>query len=347
MVGITTWQQQIPLPTAYFASVTNNENDPASLGFGQPNYWRIPLVPTVSSSPITIYNPPAAPTHFLRGAVALASNGVAIFNPANNTGQVSYEIGELDFYGGHCGLADDYHYHIIPTHLNSRFGGPLGDDKPVAWGLDGYPIYGFLEPDGTARQALDADGGHDHGGGWGYHYHAVGTTTVDATHPYGTPQSPYMMKNFHGNVVEYPLTNPTQVDGQPEVSSLRANPSGGYNAKAVAGAYIVAQMNPAPLVTDGSGNLNLVAGVNLTNCATTAGSTTVTCADTTGLTPGLAVVGYGVSNNATVVSVTNATQFVLSKAAIATTTGKNFTAVSLAGASPDMHLMRVNMGGVD
>lgn len=347
MVGITTWQQQIPLPTAYFASVTNNENDPASLGFGQPNYWRIPLVPTVSSSPITIYNPPAAPTHFLRGAVALASNGVAIFNPANNTGQVSYEIGELDFYGGHCGLADDYHYHIIPTHLNSRFGGPLGDDKPVAWGLDGYPIYGFLEPDGTARQALDADGGHDHGGGWGYHYHAVGTTTVDATHPYGTPQSPYMMKNFHGNVVEYPLTNPTQVDGQPEVSSLRANPSGGYNAKAVAGAYIVAQMNPAPLVTDGSGNLNLVAGVNLTSCATTAGSTTVTCADTTGLTVGLAVVGYGVSNNATVVSVTNATQFVLSKAAIATTTGKNFTAVSLAGASPDMHLMRVNMGGVD
>lgn len=347
MFGITTWQQQVPIPAAYFAHSTSNENNAGSLGYQQPNVWRIPLVPVPSASPIVIYNPPAPPTNFLRGAVALASNGVAIFNPANNTGQVSYEIGELDFYGGHCGLADDYHYHIIPTHLNSRFGGPLGDDKPVAWGLDGYPIYGFLEPDGTARQALDADGGHDHGGGWGYHYHAVGTTTVDATHPYGTPQSPYMMKNFHGNVVEYPLTNPTQVDGQPEVSSLRANPSGGYNAKAVAGAYIVAQMNPAPLVTDGSGNLNLVAGINLTSCATTAGSTTVTCADTTGLTVGLAVVGYGVSNNATVVSVTNATQFVLSKAAIATTTGKNFTAVPLAGASPDMHLMRVNMGGVD
>ena len=120
-----------------------------------------------------------------------------------------------------------------------------------------------------------------------------------------------------------------QVDGQPAVGNLRADGTGGYNAKAVAGAYIVAQMNPAPLVTDGSGHLNLVAGVNLTNCATTYGSTTVTCASTTGLTTGLAVVGYGVSNGARVTSVTNATQFVISIAAIATTTGKSFNAVSM------------------
>lgn len=169
MVGITTWQQQVPIPAAYFAHSTSNENNSASLGYQQPNYWRIPLVPVPSASPIVIYNPPAPPTNFLRGAVALASNGIAIFNPSNNGGNVSYEIGELDFYGGHCGLADDYHYHIIPTHLNSRFGGPLADDKPVAWALDGYPIYGYLEPDGSPRQALDAEGGHDIGNGWGYH----------------------------------------------------------------------------------------------------------------------------------------------------------------------------------
>lgn len=342
MFGITTWQQQVPIPAAYFAHSTSNENNAGSLGYQQPNVWRIPLVPVPSASPIVIYNPPAPPTNFLRGAVALASNGIAIFNPSNNGGNVSYEIGELDYYGGHCGLADDYHYHIIPTHLNTRFGGPLGDDKPVAWALDGYPIYGFVEPDGSPRQPLDAEGGHDHGP-WGYHYHAVGTTTVDATHPYGTPQSPYMMKAFHGTVVNFG----NQVDGQPAVGNLRADGTGGYNAKAVAGAYIVAQMNPAPLVTDGSGHLSLVAGVNLTGCATTYGSTTVTCASTTGLTTGLAVVGYGVSNGARVTSVTNATQFVLSIPAIATTTGKNFTAVSMATASPDAHVMRVNMGGVD
>ena len=366
MVGITTWQQQVPIPTAYFASVTNNENNAASLGFGQPNYWRIPLVPTVAASPITIYDPPVAPTNFLRGAVALGSNGIAIFNPSNNAGHVSYEIGELDYYGGHSGLADDYHYHIIPTHLYSRFGGALGDDKPAAWALDGYPIYGFVEPDGSPRQALDAQGGHDHGG-WGYHYHAIGTTTVDATHPYGSHASPYMMKAFHGEVVNFG----NQVDGQPEVSSLRADGTGGYNAKAVAGASIVAMLNPVALTTDGNGNymentapgavaspdafimrvnfsgtvldecwtinrkvnprtltmtwrmpsttmasvvsatqfklsapatgsgtgLTLTSGsIMLTNCSTTAGSTTVNCDSTAGLALGQVVTGTNIAN---------------------------------------------------
>ena len=246
MVGITSWQQQIPVPTAYFASTTNPEGSTSSLGYGQPNYWRLPLVPAPSASPI-----PISAGNFQRGAVALAANGIAIFNPKNNTGRVSYEIGELDAYGGHCGLADDYHYHIIPTHLLSAFGGVLSNDKPVAWALDGYPIYGYVEPDGTARQTLDADGGHDIGNGWGYHYHAIGTTTVDASHPYGTPQTPYLMNNFHGTVVNFG----GQVDGQPEVSPIRASGTGGYTAQPVSGASIVAFKNPVSLTTDGSGNL--------------------------------------------------------------------------------------------
>jgi arylsulfatase A-like enzyme len=246
MVGITSWQQQIPVPAAYFASTTNPENNTGSLGYGQPNYWRLPLVPVPSAAPI-----PISAGNFQRGAVALAANGIAIFNPKNNTGRVSYEIGELDAYGGHCGLADDYHYHIIPTHLLSAFGGVLGNDKPVAWALDGYPIYGYVEPDGTARQAPDADGGHDIGNGWGYHYHAMGTTTVDGTHPYGTPQTPYLMSNFHGTVVNFG----GQVDGQPEVGSIRASGTGGYTASPVSGASIIAFKNPVALTTDGSGNL--------------------------------------------------------------------------------------------
>ncbi len=196
MVGITAWQQQIPLPTSYFAGTTNPERDSASAGYGQPNYWRLPLRPTPSASPI-----PISQGNFQRGAVALAANGIAIFNPKNNRGEVAYEIGELDAYGGHCGMADDYHYHIIPTHLLSAFGGVLSNDKPVAWALDGYPIYGFVEPDGTSRAPLDADGGHDIGNGWGYHYHAIGTPTTDAAHPHGTHQAPYLMSAFHGTVV--------------------------------------------------------------------------------------------------------------------------------------------------
>ena len=253
MYGITSWQQQVPLPAAYFASATNPENTTSSLGYGQPNYWRLPLVPTVAASPTLIFTPGSTNNNFQRGAVALASNGVAIFNPANNTGRVSYEIGELDYYGGHCGQADDYHYHIIPMHLSARFGGPLSDDKPVAWALDGYPIYGYVEPDGGTRQALDALGGHDHGNGWGYHYHAVGTNTVDATHPYGTPQTPYMMTSFKGTVVNFG----GQVDGQPEITPIRQSGTGGYTALPVSGALFNANAykNPVALTTDGSGNL--------------------------------------------------------------------------------------------
>ena len=49
-------------------------------------------------------------TNFMKGAVAIAPNGVPIFNPLNNTGEDAYAIGELDQWGGHCGKADDYHY---------------------------------------------------------------------------------------------------------------------------------------------------------------------------------------------------------------------------------------------
>jgi len=41
MAGITSWQQQIPLPVAYFANTPNPEGTTTSLGYGQPNYWVI------------------------------------------------------------------------------------------------------------------------------------------------------------------------------------------------------------------------------------------------------------------------------------------------------------------
>ena len=62
MVGITAWQQQVPLPQAYTGT----------------NAWQIPLVPVVAKEPASIKN------RFLRGAIALAANGIPIFNPQNN-----------------------------------------------------------------------------------------------------------------------------------------------------------------------------------------------------------------------------------------------------------------------
>jgi hypothetical protein len=235
MVGITSWQQQIPLPSSYFAFTTNPEKDTGSIGYGRPNVWRLPLVPTPSANPI-----PISQGNFQRGAIAVGVDGIAIFNPRNNGGRLSYEIGELDLYGGHCGLADDYHYHIAPVHLQAV----TGVDKPVAWALDGYPIYGYTEPDGTPRQALDANGGHEHGT-WGYHYHAIGS-------PATGPQSPYLPAAFRGTVVNYG----GQVDGQPELQAIRQNGTGGYTAKAVDGARITAFKNPVAFDTDAQGNFS-------------------------------------------------------------------------------------------
>ena len=123
MVGITAWQQQVPLPQKYFGE----------------NSWQIPL------HPIPAKNPQSTQGRFLRGAIALAANGVPIFNPLNNRGEDSYLIGELDEFGGHCGRADDYHYHIAPVHLEKT----IGKGLPIAYALDGYPIYGYDEPDGS------------------------------------------------------------------------------------------------------------------------------------------------------------------------------------------------------
>lgn len=234
MVGITSWQQQIPLPVSYFAATTSPERDSASLAFGKPNVWRLPLVPAPAASPI-----PINAVNFLRGAIAIAADGIAIFNPRNNGGRFSQEIGELDLYGGHCGLADDYHYHIAPVHLQ----GVLGIDKPVAWALDGYPIYGYTEPDGSPRQTLDASGGHDHGA-WSYHYHAIGSAATG-------PQNPYLPTAFRGTVVNFG----GQVDGQPTIQAMRQSGTGGYVAQAVQGARIIAFKNPVALDTDAGGNL--------------------------------------------------------------------------------------------
>lgn len=237
MVGITTWQQQVPMPVSYFIGTTNGTNNAGSLGFGQPNVWKLPLVPVPAASPISLNG------NFLRGAVALGSDGVPIFNPRNNTGQFSYDIGELDIYGGHCGLADDYHYHIYPVHLIPV----LGNDKPIAWALDGYPVYGYVEPDGSPMQTLDADGGHDHGT-WGYHYHARGTYNSGTAS--WTPTNPFMMNAMHGVVVNFD----SQIDPQPSVSNMRASGTGGYTAQQVPGAAIIAFKNPVALSVDGSGH---------------------------------------------------------------------------------------------
>ena len=177
MVGITAWQQQVPLPQKYFGE----------------NSWQIPL------HPVPAKNPQSAKGNFLRGAIALAANGIPIFNPLNNRGDDAFLFGELDEFGGHCGRADDYHYHIAPVHLEQT----IGQGLPIAYALDGYPIYGYDEPDGSKVFGLDAFNGHKDQNG-NYHYHA-------------TKKYPYLNGGFYGEVVE----RDGQVDPQPRAEPLR------------------------------------------------------------------------------------------------------------------------------
>jgi len=178
MVGITAWQQQVPLPQSYKGD----------------NAWQFPLFPVVAKEPLS------AKTHFFRGAIAIAANGVPIFNPIKNDGRTdTFLAGELDEYGGHSGRGDDYHYHITPLVLQKK----LGDALPVAYALDGYPIYGLKEPDGADVKGLDEFNGHI-SAKLGYHYHTTKTY-------------PYLNGGFHGEVTE----RDGQVDPQPRAESPR------------------------------------------------------------------------------------------------------------------------------
>lgn len=184
MVNITAWIAQVPLPHPY--------NDD--------NAWSIPLSPEYAEDPISIQ------TDFQRGAIAIAANGIPIFNPLNASGLISKEIGELDDFGGHSGRADDYHYHAAPLHLENAA------DNPIAYAFDGFAIYGSTEPDGTPMQPLDSYHGHETSDG-SYHYH-------------GTETFPYLIGAMRGKVTLDPQTTApqTQIIPQARTQPLRQSP---------------------------------------------------------------------------------------------------------------------------
>lgn len=196
MVGIKSWQQQVPLPQAYTGD----------------NAWRLPLAPEPADRPVS------GKTQLYRGAVALAANGVPIFNALNNRGDDAFKAGELDEFGGHCGRADDYHYHIAPLAIQSV----VGKDRPIAYALDGFPLYGLFDPaakpggDATCplggTEKLDELNGHfgaaskdaPPGARGLYHYHAsVGY--------------PYVNGGVRGKVT----VKDDQIDPQPRANPVR------------------------------------------------------------------------------------------------------------------------------
>lgn len=201
MVGITAWQQQVPLPQNYRGA----------------NAWQIPLKPEMADKPVS------AKEQLFRGAIALAANGVPIFNPIKTDGRTdTFLAGELDEFGGHCGRADDYHYHIAPTHLQKY----VGAGQPIAYALDGFPIYGLFDhaakPDGPDAERCCPLGSHEKLDELNGHH---------APAPEGSPPGAKGLYHYHASV-KYPYLNggmrgkvtvkDDQIDPQPRASSPRA-----------------------------------------------------------------------------------------------------------------------------
>ncbi len=179
MVGITNWQQQVPIDQHYSGN----------------NSWAVPLQPELSDTPLSTQ------TNLLKGALAIAVNGIPIFNPLNNRGEDAREIGELDRWGGHCGRADDYHYHLPPTHLQSI----VGEENPIAYALDGFPVYG------ETTEALDE---------------YLGRFNADSAYQYHSIQEyPYFMAGMRGKVTLDPNTSAPENQVIPQAMTRELRPA--------------------------------------------------------------------------------------------------------------------------
>ena len=116
-------------------------------------------------------------------SLAIAVNGIPIFDYTVG-GELSIDdlyhhqphidalgLQQIDICGGHTGRGDDYHYHELPRCMIEQMDNR--DDNPIiAWGFDGFPMYGNDNPDGSpiAAGVLDVCNGQ-FDPVFGYRYH--------------------------------------------------------------------------------------------------------------------------------------------------------------------------------
>ena len=115
-----------------------------------------------------------------RSGIGIGTDGVRFFPPEPVHGITAFQnIAPLDPFGGHTGFGHECHYHRAPSVMSDDKSG-----KIIGFALDGFPIRGPHEPNGSKPQNLDTINGHDHDG-LGYHFHATDTW-------------PYLVGGFHG-----------------------------------------------------------------------------------------------------------------------------------------------------
>ena len=131
----------------------------------QSGTFKIPLNPSVDVSH------PATPL----GPIGISLNGVPFFNQYAGPSQpLTNEVVSFDQYYGHPQQSGMYHYHVEPLYLTTV---KATKSSLLGFLLDGYPVYGPQEEDGTlvTNAMLDAYHGHTHATvdypGGIYHYH--------------------------------------------------------------------------------------------------------------------------------------------------------------------------------
>jgi len=125
--------------------------------------FRIPASPQVARRP----------TDTRLGPIGVAVNGVPLFNQyARPNEPLDREIISFDQGKGHPQRTGMYHYHVEPPYLTAESSSAL-----IGYLLDGFPLYGPTEEDGSTPTDLDECNGHthptkDYPEGI-YHYHVV------------------------------------------------------------------------------------------------------------------------------------------------------------------------------
>jgi hypothetical protein len=156
------WPTSNPLYEAPHAGMMRN---PFSI-VAQNIVMRVPLSPQVatqgSDTPL--------------GPIGVSINGVVFFNQyAAGRVPLGDEIYSFDRLNGHPAPSNQYHYHMEPLWLTAT-----SKSRLIGVLLDGFPVYGPRDMDGTAPANLDVC--HGHVGATSefpdglYHYHTTDTS---------------------------------------------------------------------------------------------------------------------------------------------------------------------------
>lgn len=125
----------------------------------------------ISTNPAAASNTSDTPL----GPIGISVNGVVFYNQyAAGRQPLGMEIVSFDRYNGHPNPNNQYHYHFEPVSITAS-----SRSRLIGVLLDGFPVYGPIDSDGSTPNNLDGCNGHtsvtaDFSSGI-YHYH---TTTA-------------------------------------------------------------------------------------------------------------------------------------------------------------------------